>query len=72
MFFVAIIEKVVRIEPYELGRNLELKIRQKYAFTLLIIWTSLLIGYVIGLSRPMWALALEPMAISSKYWRTFI
>jgi DNA-directed RNA polymerase subunit E'/Rpb7 len=29
MFFVATIEKVVRVEPYELGKNLEQKIRQK-------------------------------------------
>ena len=30
MFFVATIEKVVRVEPAELGKNLEQKIRAKY------------------------------------------
>lgn len=29
MFFLVHIEKVIRIEPYELGKNLELKIRKK-------------------------------------------
>jgi DNA-directed RNA polymerase subunit E'/Rpb7 len=32
MFFVATIEKVVRVEPAELGKNLEQKIRAKYAY----------------------------------------
>ena len=31
MFFLITIEKVVRIEPFELGKNLEFKIRRKYA-----------------------------------------
>jgi DNA-directed RNA polymerase subunit E'/Rpb7 len=30
MFFLVYIEKVVRIEPFELGKNLEYKIRRKY------------------------------------------
>jgi hypothetical protein len=30
MFHLVNIEKIVRIEPYELGKNLELKIRKKY------------------------------------------
>ena len=30
MFFLVPIEKIIRIEPYELGKNLELKIRRKY------------------------------------------
>lgn len=34
MFFIATIEKVVRVEPYELGKNIALKIRQKYVLTL--------------------------------------
>lgn len=29
MFLIATIEKVVRVEPYELGKNIALKIRQK-------------------------------------------
>ena len=29
MFFLITIEKVVRIEPFELGKNLEFKIRRK-------------------------------------------
>lgn len=31
MFFLVPIEKIIRIEPYELGKNLELKIRRKYS-----------------------------------------
>lgn len=29
MYFLVFIEKVVRIEPYELGKNLYLKIKKK-------------------------------------------
>jgi hypothetical protein len=29
MFFVVNMDKVIRIEPHELGKNLELKIRKK-------------------------------------------
>ena len=29
MFYLVFIEKVIRIEPYELGKNLEIKIRKK-------------------------------------------
>ena len=45
MFFLITIEKVVRIEPFELGKNLEFKIRRKYKrvlFTLLGSRTPLL------------------------------
>jgi DNA-directed RNA polymerase subunit E'/Rpb7 len=40
MFHLVNIEKIVRIEPYELGKNLELKIRKKYtaSFNIMIIW----------------------------------
>lgn len=36
MFFIANIEKVVRVEPYELGKNIFLKIRQKYYSSIII------------------------------------
>jgi hypothetical protein len=32
MFFIVTIQKVVRIEPFELGKNLEYKIRRKYLY----------------------------------------
>lgn len=30
MFFIIKMDKIVRIEPHELGKNLEAKIRKKY------------------------------------------
>ena len=29
MFFLVTIEKVIRMEPHELGKNIEIKIRKK-------------------------------------------
>lgn len=57
MFFLVPIEKIIRIEPYELGKNLELKIRRKYLSINLSLPS-------IGLRRPTLAPATATMATS--------
>jgi hypothetical protein len=58
MFFLVPIEKIIRIEPYELGKNLELKIRRKYYIDKLNPTPS------IGLRRLTSAPAMATMATS--------
>jgi len=57
MFHLVNIEKIVRIEPYELGKNLELKIRKKYI--------NNDINLVLGSRKQTSAHALNSMATSS-------
>ena len=57
MFHLVNIEKIVRIEPYELGKNLELKIRKKYL--------NNYINNVLGSRKLTSAHALSSMATSS-------
>ena len=57
MFFLVPIEKIIRIEPYELGKNLELKIRRKYSI-------DKLMPPSIGLRRPTLAPAMATMVTS--------
>ena len=58
MFFLVPIEKIIRIEPYELGKNLELKIRRKYYIDKLKPSPS------IGLRRPTSAPVMATMVTS--------
>ena len=61
MFFIATIEKVVRIEPFELGKNLDQKIKMKYISNYIIYNND---ECYLGLSKQMWGLVLELMGTS--------
>jgi hypothetical protein len=65
MFFIASIEKVIRIEPYELGKNLFVRIRQKYSIHLYN--QSKLTS--IGLTRQTLEPAQEHVATSFRFFR---